>query len=265
MELRIEQFQLPKKIEFNFAELKEELAAKVEKYNGLVYDDSQIKLAKSDVSNLRKLKKALNDERIRKEKEYMQPFNEFKAEINEVIQIIDQPIAMISRQIEDYDNQKKQQKLIEIREYFDSCERPEWLNFDQIFDERWLNASVSMKQVAVAIDERLDQIEIEMKTLKTLPEFSFEAIETYKHSLNINMAIAEGQRLAEIQKRKAEEVARRQQEAEEKAKQEAAVLHAAPTENDQSMEVQIEMPVREWISFKAYLSVEEARDRKSVV
>ena len=74
------------------------------------------------------------------------------------------------------------------------------------------------------------------------------------------MAIAEGQRLAEIQKRKAEEVARRQQEAEEKAKQEAAVLHAAPTENDQSMEVQIEMPVREWISFKAYLSVEEARE-----
>ena len=95
MELRVNEVQLPEKIEFNYEELKQELEQKVKYYSTLVYTDEQIGDAKADRSDLNKLKKALNDERIRREREYMQPFHEFKMRINEIIEIIDRPVTLI--------------------------------------------------------------------------------------------------------------------------------------------------------------------------
>lgn len=93
MELKMNDYQLPEKISFNFDELKQELTEKVSMYETLVYTDDQIKEAKADKAQLNKLKKALNDERIRLEKEYMQPFNSFKSQVNEIVSIIDKPVA----------------------------------------------------------------------------------------------------------------------------------------------------------------------------
>lgn len=95
MELRVNEVQLPEQITFNYEELKEEIAGKVSHYETLVYTDDQIKEAKADRADLNKFKKALNDERIRREREYMQPFQDFKDKIDEIIAIIDKPIMLI--------------------------------------------------------------------------------------------------------------------------------------------------------------------------
>lgn len=261
MELKIESYQLPAALSFNYDELKADLLAKVAKYENLVYTDEQIAEAKTDKANLNKLKKALNDERIRQEREYMKPFMDFKTKINEIIGIIDQPVQIIDRQVQEFEDQRKQKKMTEIGAYFNQHEeRPEWLNFKQIFNEKWLNASTSMKSIKLAIDEKLGQIKLEMKTLEALPEFAFEAVECYKKTLNISMAIEEGKRLAEIQKRKAEaEEQRKQREAEEKARKEAAALQPAPVETVQPVaQQQAEAPAGEWITFKAFLTAEQA-------
>ena len=103
MELKINEVQLPEQITFNYEELKQELTEKVSMYETLVYTDEQIKEAKVDKASLNKLKKALNDERIRREKEYMKPFDDFKAKINEIIDIIDKPVALIDKQVKEYE------------------------------------------------------------------------------------------------------------------------------------------------------------------
>ena len=95
MELRVEEYQLPEELKFNFEELKTELAEKVKKYELMAYTEEDLKSAKTDRANLNKLKKILNDERIRRQKEYMQPFEEFKAKIDEIIRIIDKPVVLI--------------------------------------------------------------------------------------------------------------------------------------------------------------------------
>jgi hypothetical protein len=111
MELRIEELKLPAEvIHFNYEELKKELTEKVSKYDGLIYTESDIKDAKADRAQLNKFKKALNDERLRQEKEYMTPFNVFKNQINELIGIIDKPVSMIDKQVKDYEEKKKAEK-----------------------------------------------------------------------------------------------------------------------------------------------------------
>lgn len=288
MELKIEQVAIPEKIAFNYEELKQELSDKVKMYETLVYTDDQIKSAKADRADLNRLKKALNDERIRREKEYMQPFNAFKAQINEIIGIIDKPVALIDKQIKEYEEQQRREKKKKIEEYFLSVAPPEWLQLSMIFDERWLNASVTLKVVKFEISQRLAIIEKDLSTLSDLPEFAFEAIETYKTTLDLNQSIAEGHRLSEMQKRKAEqerikteqERVRREQEIEiAKALEEYADAanvggvcmpgfpHMEPSRTDLSPRDEIPFDctqtiIKEWVSFKAFMTIDDAKALK---
>ena len=258
MELRVEEYQLPEELKFNFEELKTELAEKVKTYETMVYTDDQIKEAKTDRANLNKLKKALNDERIRREREYMEPFNQFKEKINDIISIIDKPIAVIDKQIKAADDKRKADKQLEIGSLFVVKRFPDWVRIDMIQDSSWLNATTSMKQIEDNLDGWKNRIDAELKTIEGLQEFSFEATEVYKNTLDMAKAIAEGQRLADIQKRKkeAEEAAARMKaeaearraEAEAKKQQEEAEKQEAPKEDAPAS----------WIKFEALLTVENA-------
>lgn len=276
MELRVNEITVPESISFNYEELKKEISAKAHQYALAVYSDEQIKLAKSDRANLNKLKKALNDERIRREKEYMQPFNDFKAKINEIISIIDKPVQLIDGQIKNYEEQQKLEKKDKILCCFENSIHPEWISFEMIFNEKWLNASVKMSAIEEEISLKLEQITADLQTLSGLPEFAFEASEVYKTTLDMNKAISEGKRLSEIARRKAE-AERLKAEAEERAKAEAeaqarAEAKAEEIQPDTDLNTlesgaytvrdtreDAPKPIeKEWISFKALLSTEDA-------
>lgn len=158
MELRVNEVTIPEKISFNYEELKAELTEKVAFYETLVYTDDQVKDAKADRATLNKLKKTLNDERIRREKEYMQPFNEFKAQVNEIIGIIDKPIAVIDKQVKEFEDQKKANKQKDIEELFTSIGFQSFVTLDKIWDPKWLNASVSMKSIEEQMKAKMYEI-----------------------------------------------------------------------------------------------------------
>lgn len=257
MEFKINEVQIPEKPTFNYEELKQELQEKATMYASLVYGDDEIKQAKSDKANLNKLKKALNDERIRQEKEYMKPFNEFKAQVNEIIGIIDKPINVIDEQVKLFEEKQKDEKLEKIKEFWEGTEHPDWLHCKQIFDSKWLNTATSMKKVQEAIEERLAQIDADVKTIGSLPEFSFEALETYKMALDLNRAIAEGQRLADIQRRKQEaEAARLKAEAEKTVVETKTPPAPEPVKAEAA-------PSKQWVNFAAFLSTDDAAALKA--
>lgn len=209
MELRVNEVTIPEKISFNYEELKAELTEKVAFYETLVYTDDQVKDAKADRATLNKLKKTLNDERIRREKEYMQPFNEFKAQVNEIIGIIDKPIAVIDKQVKEFEDQKKAKKQKDIEELFAGMGFQSFVTLEKIWDPKWLNASTSMKSIEEQMRARMYQIGDDVYTLSQLPEFGFEATEVFKQTLDINKAISEAKRMSEIAKAKADAEAKK--------------------------------------------------------
>ena len=258
-------YQLPEKISFNFEELKQELTSKVSIYETMVYTDDQIKQAKADKANLNKLKKALNDERIRREKEYMQPFNVFKEQINEIIGIIDKPVAVIDKQVKEYEDQKKQEKMEAIKEYWNSLDIPEGLALEEIFDSKWLNATASMKSIQDTILEAIEKFKTDMASLANLPEFAFEAQQTYISTLDVGKALNEAHRLSEMAKKKAEMEARQAELEANRAKAEEETRKAAEQAATNIIDIEnvapikpVEAPARQWIAFKAYLTTEDA-------
>ncbi len=210
MELRVNEVAIPEEIKvLNFEELKAELKDKAEYYGSLLYTDEQIKDAKADRAMLNKFKNTANSERIRKEKEYMNPFNQFKSQIDELIAIVDKPIAVIDERIAAYNDEQKAQKKKAIEELFAGMGFQSFVTLEKIFDPKWLNASVSMKSIEEQMRSRMYQIGDDVLTLHNLPEFGFEATEVYKQTLDINKAIKEAQRMAEIAKAKAEAEAKK--------------------------------------------------------
>ena len=207
MELKVNEVIIPEKITFNYDELKRELTEKVSMYETLVYTDENIKEAKADRANLNRLKKTLNDERIRREKEYMVPFNAFKAKMNEIISIIDKPVAIIDKQVKEFEEKQKQEKRVAIEEVFGTIGFQTFVTLDMIFNDKWLNASTSLKSIEEEMKQLMYRFSTDLLTLNNLPEFGFEAVEVYKTTLDINKAISEAQRMSQIAKAKAEKEA----------------------------------------------------------
>ena len=228
MELRVNEVKMPEKITFNYEELRSEIQKIVEDHSNLVYTGEQIKDAKSDKASLNKLKKALNDERIRLEKAYLEPFNEFKTQINALIKLINDPINLIDKQIKEFEEYEKQEKRKQIEELWNSKSTPVEISLERIFDSRWLNKTTSMRSIEDVMNAFITSVEKDVDTLSKLPEFGFEALEVYKSTLDINRALNEGQRLAEIQRKKAEYEAEQEKlKAEKEAKKAADLLKNA--------------------------------------
>lgn len=222
MELRVEPVAIPEKFSFNYEELKAWATDIAKSRENIVFSGTkeEIALRKKDRSELNRIDKILNDERIRLEREYMRPFDALKSQINEVRGIIKASSSVIDSQIKEIEEQQKQKKADAIAQYWDSVESPEWLDLDKIYDSKWLNVSVSMKSIQEAINVRIDGINSDLSTLSDLPEFSFEATEVYKHTLDLNKSIAEGHRLSEMQKRKVEQERIKAEQEKERAEQE---------------------------------------------
>ena len=241
-------------------------------YETLVYTDEQIKDAKADRANLNKLKKALNDERKRLEKEYMQPFNDTKAKFDELISLVDKPSSVIDAQVKAFEEKQREEKLQKVQEYIKEVEEHLPNDVHIPIDCKWLNASVSMKSIKGEIDAKAEQIKTDLATLQNLHEFGFEATEVYKTTLDINRALNEGKRLSEIAKAKAVHEAEMKARAEEQARlvAEAEAKKAEQIEGQveftdtKSFDENVVKPTQEtstkmWLSFSALLSVEEAQ------
>ena len=191
-----------KEIRWNNEELKAEIAEKMQEYKSLAFTEETIKEAKADRAKLNKLRTAFEDERKRIKKLCMAPYDEFERQVKELIALIDEPIQLIDSQIKEVEQKRREEKRQKIEELFACIGFQTFVTLDKIWDDKWLNASVTLGKIEEQMKSRMYQIGNDVLTIQNLPEFSFEAMEVYKKTLDLTMAIREGQRLSEIQKRK---------------------------------------------------------------
>ena len=210
-------------IKWNNEELKVAIAEKMKEYNGLVFTEETISEGKKDRANLNKLRGAIDDERKRVKKLCMEPCNRFEKEVKEVLALVDEQINAIDVQIKEVEQIKREEKRKAVQELFESIGFQKFVTLEMIWDEKWLNASVALSKVENQMKETMHRIGEEVGTISRLPEFSFEAMEVYKKTLDLTQAIKKGQELADIQKRKEEALARQKAEEERRKAEEAAV------------------------------------------
>lgn len=198
-----------KPVLWNFTELKGNLETALANYESRVYTEDTIAEAKEDRAKLNKLKKAINDERIAREKEYMQPFNEFKAQAKELCDMIDTASSGIGEQLEAFEQKRLDEKTSHIQTLFNDVASNYDLPFitlEKVMSDKWLNKSTSDKAIAEEITERFEKAIKDLEVIAKMPSYSFEAVESYKTGLDLNKALEEGEKISEIQQKKNQEV-----------------------------------------------------------
>ena len=111
---------------------------------------------------------------------------------------------------------------------------------------------------------------INIDTIECISDYSFEAMDVYKRTLDLRAAVSEAQRLrdlakhkeeAELWRKQAEEarIARLKAHEEEKLRQETADFPPAPAPVEYAVEEPVEAPAREWVTFSAYVTIDEAK------
>lgn len=173
MELKTEDIKALEPVKFNYEELKKELTEKVENYKNLVYTEENINMAKNDRANLNKLKKAINDEKIRVKNTLLAPYTDFESKCKELIKIVDTSVENVDRQVKAFEDKEKRTKMEEIQKYFNEHvgHFKEVIIFENIFEDRWLNKTTTMKTVQADIEHIFSRASSDLITIEsTVPD-----------------------------------------------------------------------------------------------
>lgn len=228
----------------DFEQIKTELAAALKTYKGIVFQPEDIKAAKDYRAHLNKTAAALKDNFAEKKKELYAQLYTLESQTKELVDIVNDCTSTIDAQIKAFEAEEKAAKLAECTAIFsEEFAGLEWVRFDAISNERWLNKTFALSKVAEEMKAKREEIERNLDTLERLDAFSFEAIEEYKRTLDINRAIAEGQRQADIQRRKEEAKKLAEEEAARKAAE--AARNEATTPAEAPEEVKADNPAPE--------------------
>ena len=255
MELKIGAFQ-PASVEFNYAELKKEIAERTLPYKGLIVTEDAIPTAKTDLANLRKLEKAIDDRRKAVKKEYNAPYMEFEAKIKDILSDIQAAEQNIDSQVKAFEKKVEDEKLSQIQKFFGLAfgELAKDIRFEKVYNPKWLNKGYKMaeieEEIAAAANKLYADIEV-VKGLKSSHEASL--MKTLFYSLDLGEVLVEHNTLVEFEERK---------KAEELAKQAAVEPEPTPVaetpiaENEPEIIVETPKPLQQ-IDFRVWVNEDQ--------
>lgn len=177
--------------------------------------------AANDKAKFNALAKKLNDERIRLEKKFLEPFIPFKeivAETTEAIKEVSAGLDAIVKAKEAEEKEAKREEIIEIWKVYNFTLVP----LDRIFNDKWLNKTYKIKQIHDDIAHIIDQITGDLQSIEQFGEDIDTLKELYLTTLDLQSTLRRGAELRENRRRLAEEAERKARlEAERQAAEEA--------------------------------------------
>lgn len=227
-------------ININFEEIREQLAAGLEEYRGMVFTEDSKTEAKKTVASLRKLKKAISDRRIEVKKSFMQPYDTFEAQVKELDKLIDEPINFINEQVAEFERKRIEERKKEIGLIYEESigSMNDYLPLSKIYNTKWENVTTSKKAIKEEIEERVNSVKQDVDVIKEMQTDAVDkALDFYRKTLSLTDTIQfindwEKQK-AEILKKQEEEKKATEREVEEKPLDIPHELNSIPTKEEE--------------------------------
>lgn len=246
-------------IVWNADEISKEVEAKVGYYKNLVYTEDQVAEAKKDRAKLRKFVTALKDKDREIKDRCLAPYEEFHNQMLKIIALVEEPAELIDKQVKEYEEGQKKQKLAAIQELFQQKGFQPWVSLEKIMNPKWMNKTYSMKQIDADMTTAQHKIGEDILLINGQKEGMQAALSEYKRSMDVTAAMAAAQCYTEA-KRAEEELTRSMQadpvQAEPISYEKPQII--PPPKSVSLPEVyQDGTPVRKEIMFKVLVSFEE--------
>ncbi len=220
-------------IKANFEETKAQLEELVKPYKGVIVDASNLRESKADIARIRKVEKSIDEYRKMVKKYVTVPLTAFEDKCKELKAVCTEAVTAMDEQVKAIEQKQKDEKIESLRLYFDAQEKkyPDYVSFDQVFDDSWENKTCSIEKCQQDILSYLAEVEKDIDIIKSLQSDDEVALlikysETYdlREVMEYNSILEKRRKQAEqerlIAEEKAREAAEREQaEAEARAKE----------------------------------------------
>lgn len=151
----------------NFEEMKQKLTDYAATYKDIVITEQTFKDDKKVRSQMRALKKQINDRRIAIKKDINKPLDEFESNVKELTTILDNVIDPIDKGIKFYDQAVKDKKKQHVIQLITQLADQNELSVDAIqFNNKWLNTTSSDKKVTEEVNAQIAAIKAEQVRLE---------------------------------------------------------------------------------------------------
>lgn len=158
----------------NIEKVKEDIEVLIEPFKDyVVEDETMVDDAKKARAKLNKIEKIINDEKKKIKNEILAPYEEMETVAKEAIGIIKKASQGIDKQIKMYEEMWKQDKLDEIKEFFDT------LNFnlvtlEDLMSPSWLNKTTTAKQWQSELKSKVLDIKSDIDSLPEVDDIIVE-------------------------------------------------------------------------------------------
>lgn len=160
-------------------------------YQGLIFQEEDIKLAKEEKANVNKLKAKIDN--IRKEitKEYNKPLENFISISKEVVSTLSETYDFINNQVNSFELTKLEEKVSKLKDFFNEhleFEIPALIDYIS-FEKSGINVtlSASMKSLKDQILEFISRLQSEMALIE-LEQYRDEIFNEYIKDFNFARA-----------------------------------------------------------------------------
>lgn len=175
---------------WNNAELAKYLEEKLEKYNGLVVTEDNLKEMKSVLKEIVSIRTKLTRFGADKKRELKIPYNTFTAELEQVLAVVSRVENPIANQIGEFEQQemlKRKETVLKMIE--DKAQslgiREEYKNRVMPNPKWWENKTAKMSDVALSIDEMLKGVFEQQQNDDDLKRMQAEKIEMIKMKIDL--------------------------------------------------------------------------------
>lgn len=186
---------------FNYQELKQQLQEKLNDYKGYLVTNENLTQAKSDRALLNKVKKAINDERIKVKNEVLKLYNEtFEPQCKELTSLVDDVVTSIDNQIKAQEEIYKQNKKMEVKDLFNSVlsdidfiPNPETY-FELVWNEKWLNKTYSLEDIRKDLEQGINQVKNDLSVIEMTIQNEVDKAEVkveYFKNMDLSVALKE--------------------------------------------------------------------------
>ena len=246
-------------ITWNADEIAKEVAEKVGYYKNLVYTEDQVTEAKKDRAKLNKFIKALKDKDSEIKSRCLAPYEEFHNQMLKIIAKVEEPAELIDKQVKEFEEGQKRQKLAAINDLFEKKGFQPWVSLEKIMNPKWMNKTYSMKQIDADMTTTQHKIGEDILLINGQKEGMQAALSEYKRSMDVTAAMAAAQRYTEA--KRAEEELTRSMQAEpvqaEPISYEKPQIIPPPKSVPLPEVYQDGTPVRKELMFKVFVTFEE--------
>lgn len=159
-------------IKFDVDLIKNTVQGYLSKYEGLIIQESDIKNIKTEIAFLRKQKKLIDKNRIELSKEFDKPLVQYKEDCNSIMDIIEDTITYLDGQVKTFEEKRKEEKRKQVEDLMEKVRifrhMPD--DFDFEFEDRFLNATITLTKIKEELFEQCTQYETMKQLEKEMEE-----------------------------------------------------------------------------------------------